>query len=229
MTEIILKDGNFVRRTISESFLGSQETVISQLAEQASIMLPKFMPFGSGHIHLLTNKRQMVMITELTELPFSTYFQIDSSRLNRLIPVFSNQRGSVKIDQKWPVNADAIGRCFFAFLFDLNEGAAFPNKPYLFQYYKKELFSLPYPNIYEDGRICMGPDWERNKGRHKDVMSEFIAAHSSFHATVATEHLVSGYTYELFSVDLESKWIVPENPHRYLRPCSAAFMSGFSL
>lgn len=230
-SEIILKDGQFMRRDTTEYSLGQQDAILQQLVDQQPIMLPYFMPFGDQKLHLLISKTSIVVATELKQLPFKTWWKLLPGGKD-LTPTWTDTglRGCVRIDDPWVMPAN-LGQLIFAVKFARGTGRPTPENGLLYVYRNKELFHLPYPNNYEDGRICMGDEWDRNRATGKDLVSDFLHAHTSFHSTIANSHLiVPGRTDLLFKRNLDG-WITPTGTvfASCLRATAPAFMQGFSL
>jgi hypothetical protein len=231
--EIILRDGNFIRRITSEQILGTQEAILSGLVETQPTMLPNFMPFGDGMLHLLLSKTHLVVITELKTLPMTAYWRVSDSDATKLVldwdstPPNSMQRGSIRIEDVWTVPANA-GKCLLCLQMSLGTDGYAASRCYLLQYVGKELYVLPYPNVYNDGRVCMGTGWERTMNSQKGIIPSFIHAHTSFHATALNRDLTGDYTSAMFKRTLAG-WDFPSDPKAFMRSTSLSFMAGFTL
>lgn len=227
-TEIILKDGNFVRRTVTEQYLGAQDTLLQQMVEQQSLMLPNFMPFGEGSLHLMVSKSQIIIATELKKLPFKTWWKL-ASGTDLAVTWQNNGRGCIQIDDPWTFPAH-LGKLIFAIKFDTATGRPEPVNGLLYVYRNRELYHLPYPNIYEDGRVCMGDEWDRRRSTGMDLISDFVHGHTSFHSTIASNHLTSERTIRVFKRNLDGWVTVPDDVFlNNLQLTSPAFMQGFAL
>lgn len=231
--EIILRDGNFIRRITTEQILGTQEGILNGLVEAQPTMLPNFMPFGDSMLHLLLGKGSLVVITELKTLPMTAYWHLSDNHPNKLVldwdstPPNAMQRGSIRIEDVWPVPANA-GKCLFCLQMGQGSTGYAAVRCYLLQYVGKELYVLPYPNVYNDGRVCMGVEWERTMNSQKGIIPTFIHAHTSFHATALNRDLTGDYTSAMFKRTLTG-WDFPTDPKAFMRSTSLSFMTGFTL
>jgi hypothetical protein len=226
--EIHIRDGHFYRRSVNEVDLGSQDALLQSLLPPSPQMLPRLLPFNNGHIHLHVAANCLTLLTEIKGLPFSTWWRLSPDGVN-LLPVFSEVPDSIHISDTWMIPAH-WGQMLFALNF--TRRAFDPPQPanaFLYVYRSRELFKISYPNIYTDGRICMGPDWDHRRGLGKDVMSDFIQAYNTFHATVMSNHLVSNLTYLTFKRTLHG-WDYPQGDAvDFLSACAPAFLQGFYL
>lgn len=222
--ELMLKEGRFMKRVITEVDLGSQDQMLQSLTEVAPMMLPSLTSYGSMHMHLLVGKTQAAACVELKQLPFSTWWGFFNGTLR---PMFYQERGYVKIDEPWPVPAE-FGKCLFTLLLSRNGSRFVSVNAYLFFYKNGELHRIYYPNIFEDGRICMGAEWDAQRGSGTTLMDEFSRAYTSFHTTEMNKDLVKVMTYETFRRDLTG-WIAPADRMTHLVQTAPAFMNGFAL
>lgn len=230
--EVLITEGHFYRRSTQIVDLGSQDAMLATLVDQAPVMLPKFMPFGNGFMHLLITKTQIFMATELDSLPFSSWFEICLEDTTKIQPAFIQTSPTIKLTDPWKPSP-TLGKIIFGVQF--NRYAAVQPKAslcFLFQYLNKELFSLPYSNVYENGRICMGPIWDREVANRSplDLMSQFIHAHTSFHTTEMNSHLTYESTFKFFRRNVtDGSWAPPKNQEKMLRKTANAFMMGWEI
>lgn len=226
--EIHIRDGHFYRRSVNEVDLGSQDSLLQSLLPPSPQMLPRLLPFNNGYIHLHIASNSLTLLTELKSLPFSTWWKLSPDGIN-LLPVFVEAPGSIHITEAWIIPPH-WGQMLFALNFTRR---AFevpqPANAFLYLYRNRELFRVSYPNIYTDGRVCMGPEWDNQRGLGKDVMSDFIEAYNTFYATIMSNHLVSNQTYRTFKRTLHG-WDYPAGDGMdFLTPCAPAFLQGFYL
>lgn len=211
--EIVLKEGQFWRRTIEEVPLGRQEAVLAHCASQVSIYLRNifFVP-GKEHmkISMLVGQKQLVLITELKTLPFKTYFEINDEQPDHLVPVFANHRGALLLSE--PVIVDQFfpgSKIYFMLNFIRNNRIIEPANCHLFLSRDKELLYFFYPNLFSDGKMCMGPEWDRTKITSEGPVHDFAYAINKFYETEMNDHLTGVQTQRLFRKDLNGAWIYP--------------------
>lgn len=229
--EIILRDGNFYRRHTSELLLGSQENILTSLTEQAPVMLPRFFRFNDSPVHLLIHKTSLAVSIELPRLPFQANWIPDPNATGRLkLHWGSVDRGVIVLNDPWVVPSPDFGRLVFSVIFDRQSTILSPGRTSLLLYRGGELYRLPYPNIFEDGRICMGNEWEAKKTTGNGVMGDFIHAHTSFHTTRMNSDLTTEGTHLIFRKDMNG-WIEPlaSQVSIHVLPCVPSYMMGFSI
>lgn len=238
LTEILLKDGQFVRRTITEQDLGSQETILAQCAATTKTFLKNLTIDADGRPwHLLHSKTEMALIAELNFLPFNTYFEVAEDDATKLCPVFRPHPGALKLDAPWPVPTKFARMLFVLRYKETRPGAILPFLPsdaYLFAYRDGELRHFPYPNLFGDGRICMGGTWDNRRSRAVSIFDDFQHALTSFHETQMNDHLISNLSFRFFRKDLNGNWLAPEEAlytgaalSRQFPICGVTFMEGF--
>jgi hypothetical protein len=225
-TQIVLKDGNFIRQTITEEILGSQEHVLAACSTTAGIYIKNAMPYGNKQLDLIVSRREIVAIVELDKLPFKTYFELLDSDPTILVPVLLPHRGTIMIDDPW--KPGDVGKLIFALKFTRNDdGVNLPNNCYFWIVADGELRKLPYPNTYEDGRICMGNEWQAsaNKG---GVVPSMIHAVDTFFSTAMNKDLQNFNMRYVFNRKVEGGWNPPDKDWKsYCPPAVPAFMQGY--
>lgn len=230
-SEIILEGGRFIRRNITSEDLGSQEKILAGFAESNPVFIRNAAVIGSRPVHQLVNKGTLVLLTELDKLPFDSNWAFDTST-QRLLPQLNSARdGSVVINEPWipPVN---FGRLIFAVKLNLAvNGFCAYNNTYLFRYSERELHHFPYPNLFDDCRVCMGRDFERASQNFSgmDAISVLLRAQTSFYETRLNADLHKPGTFKLFARNLEGQWIIPPDFRPFNNVVSSAFMRGFDL
>lgn len=225
-SEYLLRDGHFYRRDIAEIDLGLQDHILSQISEQQPIMLPRVLTFAEGFIHFLITKTQIAFCTELLQLPFTTWWMHDK-KPDSLIPSWKEIQGSIKISDPWIVPPE-LGKMIFVVLF--NRETESIRSCYLYLYRDSELYHFPYPNLFSDGRICMGTVWDTNPTPAKDKLGNFLHAYASFFQSVCSSHLLTANFQKFFIRNL-SGWVYPSTDQlaRHLVSNGPAFMQGFTL
>lgn len=230
-SEIILEGGRFIRRNITTEDLGSQEKILAGFAESSPVFIRNAAVIGSRSVHQLVNKGTLVLLTELDKLPFDSNWSFDHAS-QRLIPNLNAPRdGSVVINEPWVPPAN-FGRLIFAVKLGLaTNGITAYSNTYLFRYADRELHHFPYPNLFDDCRVCMGRAFERTSQglAGMDAMSMLLKAQSSFYETRLNSDLHKPGTFKLFSRNLEGQWIMPTEFRPFNNVVSSSFMRGFDL
>lgn len=227
-TEIILKGGQFIRRSIIEEDLGSQEKLLYSCATSAGTCLKKLIPFEGGFINVLAGQQNVTLYTPLKELPFKTYFELSERDPKLLVPVYRNHEGAILMDEPWPVPADYP--LYFVSRYTRDQYSAYyQDHCYLMAYYNKEFRKIPYPNVFDDGRICMGNTWDNNPTTGQGIFADFKKAYDSFHTTAMNDHLVITASFTYFNKDADTgKWIAPvDGVSSGLSMISSSVMAGF--
>lgn len=222
--EILLRDGRFFRRSYIEHDLGAQEQILERLADSASIHLKGFMSYNDEPLHLMVNKQKIVLLSRMKKLPFTTYWSIDPADPKFLLTTFKQTRGSIKIEDTFTI-PETWGQLYFAEQFRRED--SWPECCYLFLYREGELHWFPYPNLFDNGKICMGDDWDHKPTLYKDMITDFIHAHTTFHQTQMNDHLTSENTRALFRRSLDG-WAPPADVTPYFRKVGNALMMGFN-
>lgn len=231
-TDVILRNGNFYRRTTQFVDLGSQERILSGFAEQNPVFIRNFQMLGSQPVHLLVNRTSTVIITEITKLPFNSNWQWSDAE-NAMIPLMNAaMAGSVTIDEPW-IAPTQFGKLLFAVaLTPQAHGTQLYRNAYLFRYADNELRWFPYPNLFDDCRVCMGRDFERTIGSMPsgtDAMTILLKAQASFYETKMNTDLTKSTTRKMFQRGIDGAWTYHANYSAYSSIASSAFMRGFAL
>ena len=291
-TRILLRGGRFVRETIEQEDLGTQESVLASCIRPSPAFVPCIAPAPSnvGHVHMIAHSDKAIVMCEMTSLPVDCVFRpqydtysapietgkkipytgsaleeikrINATRkdtglpelpleeeevkypLSCYLPVFSKKAPSTFMKEDdildktpfiWPSKE---GKLLFVMTAELLKPMTstycfYVNQCYIFVLRKGELFALRFPNIYDDGRVCMGHDWEDDRsGGRKNLLGAFTYCYHTFQTTAmngdlssnASELLKRGKNLEfIMSTDKYSSQLA-----NFLRPSFPAFMDGFN-
>lgn len=221
--EIVLREGQFVRRTVQEELLGSQQVLLAECANQQKTFLPRVILMGDKPVSFLVSKAEFVAITYLDKIPFNTWYMPGN---NRFVPVFLKSPGAVLIKDDW-IPPSEIRLCFALAMRPMGYD---PLNAFLFAEWNKELYRLPYPNVYENGKICMGGTWQGQTGN--GPAANLLHAIQHFYATQINSDLTTPNTKELFAKTMpDGKWAVTtfDGMKPLLgAPLSVAVMSGYT-
>lgn len=228
-TEIFLKNGRFYRRESFDYDLGNQDVLLAGMAEFPPMMLRRLWTLNDRGVHLLIHKNRVTVVGRIESIPFTSWFQLNNDR--KLEPTFQYpNQGAIKMSHTWTPPKD-VGELYFAVTFQNPKDVTLPiaERAYLFLYRNGKLWWFPYPNLYNDGRICMGPEWDRKNSTGQGLFADYAHAYRSFMESQVTDHLTTDNTRIMFAREIDGGWthnnadfIVPN-----LREVSNAFMMGF--
>jgi hypothetical protein len=215
-TEILLIDGQFVRRTIQEADLGSQEAMLRKFASSTMEIIRGSFSVNGKSVNLYVNKTAIFAFLPIQELPFKAGYKMvapgvlhphmtggwmNSSKIN----------GHILMDEPFPLTAPELGTTYFVVSYKIPaEGSPpVPGACYLLTYRNNAFYRFPYPNLFDDGRICMGHEWEENmSGGFKTIQDTMVHCYQSFLASSLNSDLVRITTPELFSKSSkDGKWL----------------------
>lgn len=235
-SEYILRGNNFVRRTITEEVIGGQEDILGSLVEPAPILLSNVHTLNQKPIHVAVSNGMAVIVTELASLPMNvgmflneagtTLYPLDR---NAFTPTHS-VAGMVRIRDPW---TPPPGLKLYLFLYcTMAGGQPSANTPYLLcRMGRGEFMAMYYPNVYDNGRICMGTDWENNKNRDCPTLVEkFIRTYSSFHNSAMNSDLTGAAHLGLYRrsvVNGIDRWLYETDERHYGAVTSLSFLPQF--
>lgn len=243
-SEYILRNGGFFRRSITDEYLGGQEHILSTLVQPQPITIRDLTRIGSQPILLSANASTLTMAVRLMSLPMRVAMTLsdqgdllfcDGSNafLGAVPPSFV---GSLITTPWTPPN----GLQLYFFLNMISTGIpgnyACENCYLLAKNLQTgDYLAFYYPNVYDNGRICMGHTWDSTKDRSaNDVIGRMVHAYNSFHTTVMNNHLVDNGHIALYKMLIDRKtgtmnWNHPPvgNGACYGRVTSLSFLPNF--
>lgn len=223
LTEIVLKNGQFVHRNIVETDLGTQDGYLSALANSA--------PIHTGIIHRLSANNELynvalaltrtglMAVTELNYLPFNCAWE--RSRSGYFVPSFPRPVPLGVVAEKLRVNVSELlhGRVMFGMFFENSANAPAqivhaPIRCFMALILKGETEGrhFCYPNHYSDGKICMGSDFDSSLSRssNKTPLEHLKDALNSFYTTNMNADLTSTASFTvMFRRNSDGKFISP--------------------
>jgi hypothetical protein len=208
-TQIILRNGNFIAQTVTETNIIDQEAALSALIKPVPLLVPSIGKFNGKNVHLvaLTNTTSAAIVS-LDELPFRSAFatpewntvlrrtgttSIDLT--NRVgenwsqclypecnpIPASVHQKTFPKEQTNFPWPA-AWGRLFFLLRFEIIAGRLIAKKASLFSYREREFWMTDYPNVHSHGDVCMGAAYSADYENNK-IFTQPLMAQVAFALT----------------------------------------------
>lgn len=220
-TEFLLKDGNIIRRDVTETAISNQDQILSSLVEQRPLNIHHIASLGDSPIHMMTSQRANFVYTFLKYLPWDTKFKLTTA--TELSPNFDDEPGTTPFKENWPV--PPMFRLIFGVMsekinpeiLDSSCTGTIPRgnrvrNCYMYLVHQNELYVLPYPNIFDDGRVCMGEEWDNNSGKLGDLIKALISSYNSFYSSKMTDHLLRNPIWDYFIYNIETgKWKFEDN------------------
>lgn len=249
-TQFLLRHGKIIRQCITEDDLGFQDTILANLIEQPPVLQRKVARIelkdhpGTMLNQLIggpANGRYTVLFAELPHLPMKVALSLNKTGTT-LTPAGTDSfgclnvpPGAVTVRDHWtPPPFLKILFCVHTHIYYDNQSNEIANVYLFFRNTKGDMLNPVYPNIFENGRICMGDEFERwrNNDSKRPLTEVFQHAFTSFHQSAMNNHLVGPSHIRLYqrSVDDEGNqaWIHPTetNMGHYGSPASLAWMPG---
>jgi hypothetical protein len=144
------------RITINDEYIGTQSELLRALSKSAPKMVKGVLPEG---IHLEVSAEGMAMATMVHELNFNTFFRpiVDVNEKVNLVPVWRPPGSEMKF--KW-IPPKGMLLYFVMYWGGDDDPTRCEPIPYLVAVnpLNKRIYLLPIPNLYDDGRICLGRD-----------------------------------------------------------------------
>lgn len=179
----LLKPNGFWRRTRTDEYIGPEYEMLRQVARRVPITLPNLMP-GK---HFSISQTGLSLASRITMLQIHTYFApmtgVDEKVV--MVPVFvkmGNRSADMTMD--WTVPSDM--KLFFVSRWAYNAGQESPVGIMPIFYLivvdpaLQRTHTLPLPNTYDEGKICMGEGALENFDLRKDVFQQHEIAMEAF-------------------------------------------------
>lgn len=226
-TEIILKGGRFYRRNVTETDLGSQEALLANLVSSTPQVIKGVGSFNMKRVDVVSANTTISVVTEIETLPFDCWWGIQDS--TTILPAFHNPGGNTHFKAKasWDIAKHTGGTGLMVVSFEANSRRV--RYVYVYIYKNGNVYVPPYPNLYEDGRVCMGDAYGAIAGNEagKDLMTQLSSAYESFYSSAQNGDLLrSGYD-RLFARDEKGDWKKDRAPFDCMTMASPAFLVGY--
>lgn len=236
-TEFILKDGCIFRRDISDENLGSQDVILNNLVESPGVVVPHIKHHRFyGDMHLVAYKNMGVLGCRIPYLPFRAQMVMNADCTTLYMPnaqwfnITDGRPESLVIKDPWLAPAGA----WFSFYlkFRIEHDVCYAEEPYIILRNKENMIVPFYPNIYDNGKVCMGAEWDDTKNKEPGLLDKFEYALNSFMSTNVSGHLINNSKLFLFQRSISkdgssSTWNCPlRNDVKNLGlPASLSFVS----
>ena len=258
-TQFILRHGKIIRQSIAEDDLGFQDTILANLIEQPPVLQRKVArvelkdPPGTMLNQLIggtmlnqliggtATGRYTVLFAELPHLPMKVALSLNKAGTTLAATntdcfgCLSVPPGAVTVRDNWtPPSFLKILFCVHTHIYDDNQSNEIANVYLFFRTTKGDMLNPIYPNIFENGRICMGDlfERERNADTKRPLTEVFQHAFKSFHESTMNNHLVGAPHIRLYQRSVndegEQAWIHPTEAQmsHYGTPASLVWMPG---
>lgn len=202
--EVLIRNGHFIQRVYTEIDLGSQDAYLRSLVQQQPLITPSLFKTGQNATHACRNTNgETILFTRLDALPFRSAFAVNGASPNLLKPTLHLKPEAGELSFKdntfpWPA---VWGDLFFIQTFVSFGVVNNPGNCHFVCFREGEFFHTYYPNIFStDGRVCMGSEWERNKGGGFSLLQEqYMHSYMSFFSTQLNGDLAVDATFKLFA------------------------------
>lgn len=244
-TEIIMREGRFYRRNIAEENLGDIAQHIAAVAEAKTLSLMrldtvshpellKILGTAPRYVHAAYSETGVTFAITLPFLPTRVFYKLSEDG-KFLLPTFNgalSMRGYICMKEKWTTD-HAVPMFFMRGTWSPNGGMT-PTECFLALRSRviKAAFRVPYwPNVYGNGKVCMGPVWENNRSCSEvSHVRIFEAAVLSFLTSAMNADITNSNTQRLFqrAVNKDGSNWVPVGSFNDLGPeFTGAFLSQF--
>ncbi|HYF36597.1 MAG TPA: hypothetical protein VD994_14980, partial [Prosthecobacter sp.] len=144
--------GGFVRREISESFLGPLDDAVSRLGNAAVRKLPSLCDCNGIPLSFASKGTELYVGGQLQKLSIKAPIE---ARDGRIFPKFDGQPSTIT---ELPYTPPANMQVWFVVTMTHTRSVYRPGYCYLAARGGSPLgwFRLPLPNVYDDARVCMG-------------------------------------------------------------------------
>ncbi len=241
-TEYLFREGKVFRRTINQEMIGHQETILASLVEPPPILTKNLATWNNRPVGAIQGGNKggewAVLFTELPSLPIKIHMHLNKEG-TMLAPKTGDDfygsnkptPGAVTIRDPWTPPAHL--RIFFFVQFSSNGLELRQQNCYVYFKATTGEFLTPfYPNVHDNGRICMGHDYSNQitaPGYQKlSLFDQFVKAHTSFHASETNADLVRAGHISLLrksvAADGTHSWFHPEGLNPYGMMASTVWM-----
>lgn len=157
----VTEDG-FVEVNFSTKFIGPQSVMLEPLVANVPMIAKNIMP----DIHMAISGRTLCLVKRLTKIRMATFFrpQTDVNDHVTIVPVFIAPGAEMALNWNTPNDMSL----FFVSSWPTGDGTInelFPTCYLVAKGMDRRTYLLPLPNLFEDGRVCMGTvqrDWVKS-------------------------------------------------------------------
>jgi len=212
-TDYLFRDNQLIIRETTERVGGFANDFLTKLVDIPAIVIKNPID-GVCAMALGAKGNSLYLATELPYLNFNTWYKAGSPIINgenvpNLVPVWVERDGAIKMSLDWypPKYMSLIFISVFR-----------PAQGNLWEYYDTLLVAKigdqihrpPIPNVYSDGRICMGSHFERPTP-DTSIFEAFEHAVNDFTESEYNSDLIEDQCKHLQFMEVEGKQ-TPVNP-----------------
>lgn len=194
-TEIIVKNGSFVRRRITEEDLGQQADIIKRLSQETSVIIPdafdlyiispesykspdKPKRYLRTPCHIGKSSNRIILAHRLPYYPLFGHFSISE---DSEFDIFTGSK-ELRPNRKYALYYPAMWIMYNFFIG--TEGFTRFNGTFLTTQVKDKFYSPLLPNIYDTGGICLGEiavNWRNNiRETAQHILNGFVNSVSNY-------------------------------------------------
>tara|TARA_R110000764_G_scaffold111032_1_gene197676 strand:- start:170 stop:1006 length:837 start_codon:yes stop_codon:yes gene_type:complete len=223
--EFVVSGNHIVRRVIVETPVVNAAELMATIAKSKSCFYPALLNYGDKHLDLLDSEvdNHFTVFGKISKIPFNCSFTAKwLSKKEDFQTIHPKPRhgngtnvGEVKEKLMWSPNAlkefvDPKTQLYLAAGVSRSDNHQQLLQVYLLLFSDGEFRQMPYPNVYLDGRVCMGEEFERNNTQISDMhvvsMAEIWGiAYNSFMSSSMNSDLSDPSCEDFFSFGLSSK------------------------
>ena len=205
MSNLMLKENGWYR--VTEKYIGSVDTIFREYIGEMTVSIPNLF---KGWSALVTAKNSYVTMWKMVpSLTLNTKWSVVDESNPQLTPTFRDSRDNINLALPWMPPKD------MRMIFAINTQEYYS---YFFVFSLKTMRStiLPIPNIYDDGRLCIG-EFHFSDSLIDDLDRLFVHV---FDASDWNSDLLSrvkvAATRKLFSYSVDKQQLdIPENWEDY--------------
>lgn len=239
--EIIYRDGSFWKRSYEEQEVVLSENVIKSSVKPQAYMVRSAFCVGKTPCDIMAMKDDSIVVgVPVTFIPWKQAYMKTRDSYGYRVPCL-NSRGfagtvsdtevlDLKVfDRRIPL---ADGSHVQPWLF-IPMMSCTPSNVYCLLKYKGEMFLPPLVNIFTDGRMCMGPEWDNNRRNGmSDIAGVVTHAVHSWMSSIWNDHLKNPHCRRMTSVDEGGRFYYEMNPKEFannLTPAAPAFLANWKF
>lgn len=215
-TEYLLDEGKFIRQTTTRQIIGDQNEILASLVEPVPVEISCLSIYENQKVHALMYPNQVIVLTPLPKLPMRVHMAFETKTSMLWAPTVNsfNFNGdfenSVLVKEPW--SPPEGYRILFCAMLKPGTGSWMNYLCHLLlQTPEGKLIAPNYPNVHNNGTICMGTKWHNEISIERPLLDQFIHDHKTFFETDMNNHLIQNTNLFRMKVkeDGSMEWIYP--------------------
>lgn len=215
LVELLLRDGVFIKRIVSEHVVGSQDDVLKKFYADIPVDIPfSFVLPGGLPAHLQVSGATISIWTELVKLSLATVWTLTEGGVR--YPIFKDKAAATPPEHEASHILEPIKAQMRLFLISIAQYDKRTSSYVWANSYmvarapgRKECFRPPLPNVFDDGKMCMGGDY---KTAHPCLADLFVHNLQHIERSRWNSHLTEGLDQKTVS----ALFSIKDNTHQ---PC----------